>query len=570
MPVQVVATREEGASGSSPAIFSFIRPAYTGLSYGKATTTVDAPITRGTGAYDEINVNLVNSLIRVSPTQGDTFYVYEKDVDYELTAPNKITWLGNNVPPPDFQIDQIEGDGESENFPVGSYTFKMTCLDNNDNETLPSSPLTVVITEDTKDDIMVITWGVVPFASAYKLYLISAPLGVTTGVYSFTEIGNATQVSLDFVDGAFSAGTPPVTSNAVVKPTTGTTYYVTYTTRAINTEPKKYSNIAEVEQDHGYGSNLTNMARLALQTVGVPEIWLCATFEDTVAAHQAALSKFNNKDCNYLVPLKTSQSLARYSINLADYLSQDLKQQERQAVVGIPNSITTVGHASTPNTILYWLESFGHNKRGIIPVSNGNKVYADIWQTVDGAFNEEVLVDNWVLAGVYAAMRCVAEDVATSITNRIVPGLTYGVTGGPWDDSVVKLQVEAAGGAYILDNNRSLRIYHDISNDVGTTEDMENCIVAAEDELRRRVRRRLDIYKGLKYISTRKNAIYQTVIDELRIAVRDGIINGYSEPIGVEQDATTKTRVNIRAKYIPVYPINELWFIYSFDLTTVI
>lgn len=572
MAVQIVATREQGTGGSLPGKVSLVRPAFVGLSRGKETLISD-----DTKNFDSIDdganthffhvpgAGTAYKVLRISPTVGDSAYIYESGKDYRFEAPNKIIWTDTPIPSPELSVAVATTGGS---LTAGTATYAMSFLDIAAGETLVGNSVAVNLTGSTNK--LTFSFGAQPahLVTGGKLY---RTIGATITAKDVTveEVAEG-KVTLTSSSG-FAPATLPVTANAFVKPSVdGATYYITYTYPVFDYEPKAYDNIGDVEKDHGLGSDITNAARVALSLIECPEVYLCAVVDDTLNSYQTAINKLDNKDVQYLTALKDSVSLGKYVVNRANYSSADLKQRERFGVVCPPDSYTSLGDDSTSGTIINWLLSYNKNPRAILPVFNGNALYAEgWWQYTSGLFADSFKVPNYIVAAAYAALCCTTEDVATSITNVILPGFNFGPTGGPWADDLAKAKVDAAGGAYIEDNAGNALIYHDITNDTTMIENQERSIRAAEDEMRKRLREGHSEFKGKKLITNRKAAIYQKTVDILSLMVRDSLINSFKDP-SVQQDSITKTRINIRFKYQPVYPINEIFFIYSFDLTTLI
>lgn len=571
MPVQIVASREQGAGGSLPGKVSLVRPSFVGRSLGKETLSPDYAKNYDS-SDDSPNLHFFSPLgggtaykiLRISPLAGDSAYIYQPE-EYSFETPNKIRWRDIPLSPPELSV-AVSSTGGS--LTAGTASYSMTFIDNNNGETLVGNSVAVNLTGSTNK--LTFSFGAQPFhlVTAGKLY---RTIGVTVTAKDITleEVAEG-KVTLTSSSG-FTSAVKPVTANAFTKPSVdGATYYITYTYPVFDYEPKTYDNIGDVEKDHGLGSELTNAARVAFDIIKCPEVYLCAVVDDTLNSYQTAINKLDNKDTQYLVALKDSISLGKYVVNRANYLSGDLKQKERFGVVCPPDSYTSLGDTTTPGTILHWLASYNNNPRAILPVGNGNALYAEgWWQLVSGLFTENYKVPNYIVAAAYAAICCTVEDVASSVTNMILPGFNFGPAGGPWADDLAKAKVEAAGGVYLEDSRGNALIYHDITNDTTTTENQERSIRAAEDEMRKLLRNGHSEFKGKKLITNRKAAIYQKTVDILSLMVRDSLINSFRDP-SVQQDSNTKTRINIRFKYQPVYPINEIFFIYSFDLTTLV
>jgi len=558
-----IKTQRVENQGSQP---NFTRPqlvGVVGLSLGSNTPVADVPtnLTVSDGTSDTLTGYVVRSIDKVALAKNDTVNVFTKDVDYTLVAPNVIKWLNNTMSAPELEGSVVSSGGSG--IGTTAVNYKITVLDQNSEESLPSN--TVILTGDSGTVSHKLDWVKVPFASGYKIYDSTAGRLITT-------ITNANTVTYTRTDNSTSAGTPPATAKARRVPKTGTgsdsTYYASFTSVTYNYDVNSYTSVNQVEQAHGTGSDLTNVAMIGFQDMKVSEMYICAVDGTTNSAFQSAIDKFaNNEDIQYIVALKDSTTVQLYTVNHAKTYSSDENKKERFAVVNISNGVTSVGTPSTPDTIRYWLAYFGGEKRAIVPVANGNKVYRNIWQETDGSVTDNKLVPNHFLSAGVAFRATMVPKVSESIAYQFLDGFNYGATGAPWNDSVESEKITSEGGMYITSANGRLRIYNDNTNDPSITENFQRSVLTAEDELRRRLRTSVEPYIGNIITDGLVGAIWRKTRDVLQIMVQESLIESFNEnEIVVEQDALVKTQVNISFAYGALYPMLRVIFKYSFNL----
>lgn len=558
----IIRTERDQTQGSQT---NFTRPQLVGIvgaSLGENVLVTDFPtnLTVGDGTADTLAGYTVRSIQKVALEQNDTVNVFTKDVDYQLTAPNIVTWLNTAMSPPELEGSLSTG---GSGLDTTAFSYAVSVLDQNSEESLLSN--TVIITGTGATSSHKLDWVKVPFASGYKVYDTTANALITT-------ITNGNTVTYTRTDNTSTPATLPSANKARRVPKTGTgtdsTYYVSFTSITYDYDVNSFTDVTQVEQKYGTGSDLMNVAMIGFQEMGVSEMYLCAVDGTTNYAYTQAVDKFANvDDVQHVVALKDSTSVQQYVVTHASTYSNDDNQKERFGYGAISSGVTSVGTESTPDTIRYWLVSFGGDKRGIIPVANGNKLYRNFWQETDGTITENKEVANHFVSAGVAFLNSTAEDVATSSTYKYLNGFNFGASGAPWNDKVEGNKIESSGGTYIFSDNGRPRIYTDVTNDTSSTENQQRSILSAEDELRRRLRASVEVYIGKKITDGLIQAIWRKTRDVLSLMQQDVLIASFSEgSIVVTQDAVVKTRVNIQFSYGALYPLLQIIFKYSFDL----
>lgn len=558
MAIRVITRRGQEIGSLS----SFLRPvkvAYVGRSRGKEIEVRNHEVERSSlsdSDIDTFTTDEVRKVNRVSLNPDDNINVFIPDTDYKFNEPNEIEWLNNLLGVPELEGEVITTGGSG--LGTTAYNYKIVAL-GTDGTTAASTAVTLQGSGASASHKLM--WNKIPFATGYILYDSTANARVAI-------ISNPNTTQFIRTDNTATAATIPTVTTAKRKPEDDSEYYVDYNKVEYDYTVKNYTSLNQVQTDHGSGSDLTNMARIVFQYFRVPEMYLIAVDGTNNQAYIDAIDKLSAiDDVQYVTALKDSDVVSNYVATHAFNNSKDTEEKERFGIVQIPSSISNVGNETTAGTVRYVLAQFNKNKRVIIPVPNGNKVYMNTYQEEDGSFTDNKEVGNYFISGAICAAAVVAEDVATSIIGVTIPGFNYGPNGAPWNDSVEKDKIRSSGGMYILNKNGSLVIYNDDTNDTSTTENNKRSVLSAEDELRRRLRASHSQYLGRKITRGLLNAIYQTTTAVAKQMVADILINSFNEgSLEVIQDEISKTRVNVKFRYGAIYPLEELVFTYSFDL----
>lgn len=574
-----IVTKRGNEIGSLPSFSKSVNVAFVGESYGEIiyvtprelgtqnAMTYDDSTTLGSIAFSIwlSNQNFTNFDIDAIYTDPyDTYNTFVKGLDWTYDSDNqKILFTDNPVPPPELEGEELTTGGSGLNT-VGHY-YKIVAYGNDGTSTTSALSSALYIPSSSNTGARhKLSWNKVQHADGYIIYdstankrlVIIANQNTTT--WTRTSGSGGTSVTL------------PSTVTAFRKPASAGSVdlYFDYHYSSFNYDVTNFTSLNQVQKKHGIGSPLTNMSRIAFQHYGVPEVYLVAVDGTTNQKYIDAIDKLqNNERIQYVTALKSSDTVLNYVVEHATNVSSDIEQKERFGVINIPNTITSVGDESTPNTILYKLASYLGNKRAIVVVPNGNSIYMNTYQEADGTFTDNKLVPNYYVAGAIASLCVVADDVATSIMGKPLNGFNYGVNGPPWIDSVEQSKIESAGGLYIKSKNGTPVVYNDNTNDTSITENAERSVLSAEDEMRRRLRSSHDQYLGRKITQGLVEAIYSTTSSVLKNMVAEILINGFNvQSLEVKQDDTIKTRVNVVFSYTPIYPLKELIFTYSFDL----
>lgn len=556
MPVRVVA-RRSGAGGSAVVPPATRKMAVVGTTNGKSTLQTAEALVVASKAVTISGSSYPQSIVRVSNTSSGQTEVYKEGADFAFS--------GSVL---DFTNAPVLGVPECESVTtaatigggwplvatgVGGVSIFVTAIDQEGTgETTVSNSVTHALASTAHT--LTVQWSRIPFAGGYNVYY------TTGGSSSFrlaTVVGAATTSAT--VTGGTSAVTASTTNTTTKRPNTGQTVYVDYYYAVYDYSAKEYTNIADVIGDHGVGCDVTNAARLGFDN-GASNIWIVAVSGSSASLYTAGIDKLANADVQYIVPLKSGTTVEQYAKSHAEYQSSDYIGKERFAVLALNN-------ASEVSTVTAWGATFAGSER-VIPVVTNKALYlVNQWQTSGGSYVDgPYQVAAHFFAAAVAGRICGLADSATPLTNSQILGFQFPTTATTWVNSEVRDTIEAAGVSYVIDQATNAIVYHGITNNTTTVESQEISVIAAEDELRKKLRDVVSSFRGKdrKITPERLIAIGSRVRDVLATLVKDGIIERFGE-IVVAQDETTATKVWIRFDYKPIYPMNEIFFEYGFS-----
>ena len=557
MPVKIT-TKRGNESGSLPSFARSVKIAFVGQTLGEASAVdnLGSVLTDST-TTSSFSTDAVKEITKVSPNENDNINIYKQDLDYQFVeASEEIEWLNNSLGVPELEGSEITTGGTGLGTTTHSYVIVATGVDGT---TAQSNTISVTGTEGTSSHKL--DWNKIDFATGYIIYDATANTRITV-------IASPNTTTYTREDITSVPATIPSVNTAVRRPAYDSTYFVDYVKVEYDYTVNNLTSLNQAQTAHGVGSELTNMARIAFQQFRVPEIYTVAVDGTNNADYMAAIDKLSTvDDINYVTVLRDSTVLTDYVVTHCEQNSRDDQQKERFGVVHVPANVTEVGDDDTEGTVRYRIASFLGNKRAIICVPNGNNTYMNTYQETDGSYTDNKLVPNYFIAGAVGCACVVADDVATSIIGRELPGFGFGPDGAPWVDAVEKNKIELSGGTYISSLNRRMVVYNDNTNDTSITENNERCIVSAEDEMKRRLRAAHRQYLGRKITTGLVNAIYSTTSQVIKNMVAETLLESFNEgSLEVKSDAVIKTKVLVSYLWSPAYPLKELQFVYTLDL----
>lgn len=566
----VIATRV-GLAGSPLVRGGELIVAIVANTRGQSVTVVDEAVIRGAGSgvEDSLANSNVRSIVRVGDTQGAQDYT--EDLDFTLTGDDALSWVdAPALPPPEIDTPSILAQTGGSWSGADTYSYVITALDNNSVETPVSNVVSIQVT-DTAQTVR-LTWGKVTGASGYRIYrrasadgdwaakrLASISSGATT---TYTDIGNAVGV-----------GTPPTDNDTMRQPQYAATYYVSYKYAdysAVTNSPKTFYNMTEVHDDHGFGSDASNAARLVLGPAGVgngaSRVLIVAPTENTIPAFQIAVDALKGIECHIVCIMRTSTALNLTGIAHAEYCSRDEQKRERLFLYSIPSGAEK-GDAAEAGTILYTVAQANGSGRAVCVVpDNASLRFGSYENHVTGSYDTDKNVNCHWLAAAIAGRIVSLPDEATPLTGKVIRGADFGPDGTVYYEEAEKDDIAEAGGCMIEFSPGGPRVRHGITANIDTVEDQEISIRLAEDRVRRELRGNADRYKGRKINDRLLSALERTTSDILAVLVKDDIIRSYQN-ISCTQDSILKTKVHVSFEYAPIYPCNVISFEYAFDLS---
>ena len=568
MAVRII-TKRTGSAGSVVSPAATRKMAIVAATAGQETLVTEAVVGAGTSGQtgsariDQVAQSAIRRVVQVADVSAVTSEVYVKDVDFTVDG-KRINW--SNAPllqPPDLNTPTFQaatGGVWAAGETGTSIQIKVTATAKDVGETTPSAIATYTLTGGA--NTFQISWGKVVFSGGYKIYMKTT--GATFDLLA--TITTSTTVSYVVTGSSTTATNPPSTNTCYKRPGTGDTYYAKYYYPSYTYTRELFTNYGDLQSRHGIGSDLSNAARLAFQDNGAPQVYAVGVSADTIAAYQAAIDQLASVSVQYITAMKSGSTIEQYLKAKSEYYSADDRGLERTGIVAAPSGYT-LGDTSTAGTILYWLNSMGNSKRMIAAVPNKCRYYVNTWQTTGGTLQTGPYeVAHYFYAAAVAGAICALADSATPLTNSQIYGFTWPASLDLWVDADMEQLVEAGGGTYVGEESAQHIVYHGISCDTTSVEDQEISIIAAEDEMRTRLRAAMGGFRGKdrKITVSRLNAIAARTQDVLGYMVKNELIVDFGT-IQVTQDENDATKIYIRFNYGPMYPMNQLVFEYSFS-----
>lgn len=556
MPVRVIG-RNTGVGGSTVVPVATRKMALVGASRGKSTLMTAEGISISTYAAQTATITgatEVRSVSRVSNTSTGLTDVYRENIDFTVNGLVLNFTNAQALPVPEAESLSLYSATGGSWSAAAAVTVTVTAKDQQTGETTASASLSYTLTATTQK--LTLNWNRVPFAGGYNVYVT-----ITGTSYRVATVVGDSTTTLTLTGQGSTAASAPVTNTAKRRPNTGQTIYVDYYYPVYDYSRKEYTNVSDVQTDHGVGSDLSNAARLAFDN-GASNIWIVATTGTGASAFYAGLESLKTVDVQYVVPLNSSRTVEQYLKQHAEYCSGDYVGKERFGVAAIATG-SVLADLST------WGATFSGTKRMIPTVTNGVNYDAMLWQTTGGTWVDgPYAVPAHFFAAAFAGTICGLADSATPVTNSQVFGFMFPTSSSTiWVEAEVRDTIEGYGITYVMEQAGNAVVYHGITNNTATVEAQEISVVAAEDELRTSIRTVLSGFKGKdrKITPTRLIAIATRVRQVLSDKVKAEIISSFG-PVTVTQDADTPTKLWVRFAYGPVYSMNEIVFEYGFSV----
>ncbi len=610
MPGEIVVKRIEGAAVQEPFLIGVLKIGVVGRSRGRNTETSFGCIRKSTiETMDDFPVqdnsaidtkirgvlyakNLVNGHTDEVFVPGLHFNVYalvggnyilldpKNFGDYENASSLKIDWSKSPrlQAPPILTLNEISG-----NLNAGTYTVAITAFDQRSSgenyyETT-LSPTKEITLSGTGKGIRV-SWRKVEYAKGYRVWIKSDETWYVAATIQDKYTTTADIQSLG------SQTTPPLVNNSrqVPPPSTGTTptYQLFYFYGKIETNVvKEFTSFQQVLDEHGMGSELTNIARIYMNPEfnNAPVLCTVVPEGETLNDYIEAVSKFSQHHVQFIVVLYAgSEDVMDYIENvkpiydLAVSLShEETGQKECYAIFALPGK-----QNRDKRDIITFCSAFQatgtKGKRGILVVPDGFNVKFASWLNTDGTYTSRytlldpagIDITPIAFAGACFARYIGMRDIAEPLTEKDTAGFIF--TEMPFTTTEIGQFIEA--GAMVVRNDNRIPITHrfiNMSLPVLSLEDAEMNIAIVEDWMKNDLRRVLRKYRGRKMIGAVLHAAQRTLIQKLEQYVNESIIAYFdANSVTVRQDETQKDRLIGFFKYMPIYPINRIKILYDF------
>lgn len=622
MAADIVVKRAENAGGTPTAVLPDFKLAVIGRSLGADTSGTAKLAITGAGDSEDIMSTItdysheygeyINSLeyitdedderymagIQFSLTDADGTNIDPKRIRGASDArllPEQIILDWSTTPkiiPPAVEDVKISYTGT----PTGSKVITWYCVtvvDKNGNES--SKGGLEKVSHYASDDAgitaisIILSWSKKSFASGYVVYRTLEDFGNTEPSNSdfklISTITDENETSFDDDYSAVPGASPPAdnTTRSIPKDATSITISYHYADMSYNT-PVEYYSWEEVKEAHGVGSELTNVARLFMSSSfnNLASLTTIVPGGTSLADYNSAVDRLATENVHFILMLYAgSITAAQLLINWAEIYAHCLNcsdpetgQKERRAVLALPND-------SNASVLLALLTGFqakdDDGKSAYLGVVDNFGIEIDSWIGEDGEYSYNYTHDDpadiditpLILAGACVAKYLSMGDLAEPLTEKSVAGFTFTKS----RFSLTQIQSYSDKGALVIKNSYGIPVvYRSVNMSLyeKTLEDGEMNICTVEDFLKQDLRLRLSAYRGKKMTDILLSRVERAMKMALDYYVNIGLINTYDpSSVAATKDATEKDRLNGEFKYMPMYPVNQIWitFGYTFEMS---
>ena len=588
-------SRKESFGGAPNISLPYVVPAIIGASLGSNVSVQCEAVVRG--ALPDTADALVNapessgllvSVLRVSDScdaignyyEGVHFQVTNDTIDWSLTAQLSVP-----------ELDDIVS-GASGNLASGNHYYVVTAIDQTGaDETNWISGMEYALGTLGEEGTLNISWESIPNATGYNVY--RTEVSGVGGFPDFTGAGGllatvagSTKYADDGSDSVTDGTDPPATNETHDEPASGVSYYVDYKYSVFEFDvPERYTNLNEVNNAYGYGSQIAVMAEYAMSTIpgrgnGAPAIWCCAagdsdnpTLVPGLADYQDALTAIEQISGEQLLVVvgKTSSTLRQVIRQHCIDMSDLEHKKERIAILYPPNN-TAIGSASQADSIIGMASNLA-SKRVVLVTPDSGAVKGYVEDVGESTRTEMTLNPEYVASAIAGRIASLT-DTATPLTRKQIIGFTdwIGSLGRQYNRTEL-IQLSEAGVLVPRYKDTSLwDVYKGVTTETSNQDDVELSIVLATDTLSISWREAIDrsvgssesSLIGTKLTPGLLNAVAmrtQVVLDNL---ISNNIINSYdASSIEAVQNETTLTQVDVSFNYQPIFPVNTVILTFS-------
>lgn len=428
-PLPGAYARRVPRGGTPNAAIPDVTPALVALSNGKTVQVTDEAVTRGgtINTADALANTNVQRITKISNTAGGP-PDYALTTDFLLTG-DTVDWSpAATLLPPDVDTPVLLENGGGSGWTPGTFYYVITALHGGTQETLKSEEVSVVVAN--ADDEVKLTWGRVPNATGYKIYRSTVSGTYTTPALKATIASGDTTTYTDDSGAAPGAGAPPVANTAESEPVGAAVYYVSYEyadTAAVTTNALRYTNLGDVFDSNGYGTQASRMAEMAMSTLGrgnrAPAVWIAATVDNDTPGYLAALNLLNQITREVLIVVmgKINTTL-RNALFTHLTVANGVDKHQRRTAITWSASGAAIGSTSTVDTLLY--DAYLASRKDVVHIAvDSGSCTIPLLQQTDGTYAEQDPADHELVAAAVAGMAAGLPDAAEPWTRKIVENL---------------------------------------------------------------------------------------------------------------------------------------------------
>ena len=467
---------------------------------------------------------------------------------------------------------------------AGTYYYSITVIDKNSRETSIGPIKRVIIPAPAvgRRKHVKLTWSQIRYASGYRVYRGTLEDGSDMGLLA--TISSASTVTYTDINAA-SGADPPASNTTRIEPnlTSKITIHFHYANMTYNT-PVEYTKWSDVQDAHGVGSELANMAKLCMSSEfnACPNMITVVPEGSSASAYYTALETLKNVGessilligvlylgSENITTLNTIQSpIYAHAANQSDPTTH---QHYRYVFLSVPNDTPSKNDVDTMCNGFQATATKG--KRGFLVTPSGLKCTINQWQKPDGTYLESTTRTDPAGIDMTSLMHSIASaaryiglnDPAMPLTEKDVLGFGYPNPAFTFEDiadirSYGSLLIENRSGIGVV--SQSINMSHPVLG----MEDGEMNICVTEDYMKIDIKRRLKQLRGLKMLGPIIKQAERITGSALAYYVKMEYIADYSD-VASWQDDVEKDKLRVFFKYMPIYPVNKIWVIFDYTFT---
>lgn len=606
-----VQTERTGLPGTPLGNTGFFIPTVIAKTLGKSTLYSRVANTSG----DDSNLYVDGVMVEAGETLNYAKVVYTNSTKLTAALPilpvKEVYSVSSNHDNPyerefaqdiDFTLDKATGTLDFSNAPAilppvldllstatiggsivpGTYDFAISAVDENGNETTAGT-LSIIVPAGTSTNTITANWSKIRNCKGYNLYKKLTGGGAATYEAAISIASKDTTSYTCTAAITTAAVSLPSANSTKHTPDDGDNVYIYYSYYAYSyNSPKRYFDTETVQQDHGIGSEISNVARLVMGPLGTGQNSTSMYIIAPQVSTGEVLGFENGIDASESIQELILMSTTSSSDVVNDYLKAHCEDmslpsnaKERFCFV----STTSANQSDTDVSVISnKILALNKSNRCHYVLTDGGKPYIRLWQnTIDKyniisgttetvSYTENQAVDGQWHAIATMGMVAALTDPATPSTNKQLYGISTGAEGSvPFWSETKKDNWAAIGGMILEDRLGNLFVRHGLTINTDSVEDSESSIVLAEAYMAKRLRDNHQQFIGKKVTGYLLSGVTTTATKTLNALVGAQIITSYTS-VNVYQDTVNPTWVYVTFSYKPVYPCNVIKFQWGFDV----